>query len=197
MARVVEDSLARGTQPEALDPVVDEAAREVSARVTVIAPDGRVIADSALSGPALLALENHGSRPEVRSALADRATTVERQSATVSADLLYAAVPVHHEGRIVGVARLSRGVAAIGAEGRRLWWSAALAPGAGARSRPGSSRCCSPPRSGARSSRSWRPRASSRAGTSRPASTSGANDELGELARIINHAADEQQQRLV
>ena len=53
MARVVEDELARGTGPDRLDPVVDAAAREVGARVTVIAADGKVLADSVASGPEL------------------------------------------------------------------------------------------------------------------------------------------------
>jgi two-component system phosphate regulon sensor histidine kinase PhoR len=195
MARVVEESLARGTQPEALDPVVDEAAREVSARVTVIAPDGRVIADSALSGPALLALENHGGRPEVQSALADRATTVERQSATVSADLLYAAVPVHHEGRIVGVARLSRGVATIGAEGRRLWWAAALGLVLALLATGLLSLLLSASFGRALEQIMEAARQFARGNLSVRIDVR-RNDELGELARIINHAADEQQQRL-
>ncbi|HVO11962.1 MAG TPA: ATP-binding protein [Vicinamibacteria bacterium] len=127
MARVVEDSLARGIGPDALDPVVDDAAREVNARVTIVAPDGRVLADSALSGEALLAMENHGQRPEVKAALAGQATSILRHSATVGADLLYAAVPVRSTGRVVGVARVSRGIDAITDQGRQLWWSAALA----------------------------------------------------------------------
>src|SRR5215510_3934992 len=69
-ARVVEDELDRGTTPDRLDPVVDAAARDVRARVTVIAPDGRVLADSAFSGAELLALENYRNRPEVEAALA-------------------------------------------------------------------------------------------------------------------------------
>jgi len=127
MARVVEDSLARGIGPDALDPVVDEAAREVNARVTIVAPDGRVLADSALSGEALLAMENHGQRPEVKAALAGQSTSVLRHSTTVGADLLYAAVPVRSGGQVVGVARVSRGIEAITEPGRHLWWSAALA----------------------------------------------------------------------
>jgi two-component system phosphate regulon sensor histidine kinase PhoR len=69
MARVVEEALARGTSQDALDPVVDAAAREVDARVTIIAADGQVLADSSLSGPALATLENHANRPEVKAAL--------------------------------------------------------------------------------------------------------------------------------
>ncbi len=127
MARVVEDALARGTSPEALDPVVDAAAGDVDARVTIVAPDGRVLADSAASGPALGALENHGDRPEVRAALGGHSTSLERRSATIGSELLYAATPVRHAGTIVGVARVSRGVEGITQQSRELWRSAALA----------------------------------------------------------------------
>jgi two-component system phosphate regulon sensor histidine kinase PhoR len=113
MARVVEEALARGTAIGGLDPVVDAAAREVDARVTLIAPDGRVLADSALSGIELQGVENHGGRPEVKGALAGTVSRAERRSTTVRTELLYAAVPVRSGGRVVGVARLSRGIGAI------------------------------------------------------------------------------------
>src|SRR5262245_24690050 len=70
VSRVVVDSLARRAGPETLDPLVDDTARDARSRVTVIAPDGRVLADSSVSGPALLALENHRHRPEVEEAFA-------------------------------------------------------------------------------------------------------------------------------
>jgi two-component system phosphate regulon sensor histidine kinase PhoR len=127
MARVVEDELARGTGLESLDPIVDAAAREVAARVTLIAPDGRVVADSAASGRDLEQVENHGGRSEVQGALAGELSRAERRSATVRTELLYAAVPVRHAGRIVGVARLSRGIEAIEAQSRDLWRAGALA----------------------------------------------------------------------
>jgi DNA-binding winged helix-turn-helix (wHTH) protein len=72
MARVVERPLAEATPPSEIDALVDSAAREVSARVTIIAPDGRVLADSSLSGPELAAVENHAGRPEVTAAAARR-----------------------------------------------------------------------------------------------------------------------------
>ena len=50
MARVVEHPLAEGASSAEIDRLVDEAAREVRARVTIVAPDGRVLADSSLSG---------------------------------------------------------------------------------------------------------------------------------------------------
>ena len=127
IVRVVEDELARGTTPDRLDPVVDAASRDVGARVTVIAPDGRVLADSAVSGPALARLENHADRPEVRAALAGEVSRSERRSATVGAELLYAAVPVHHGADVVGVARLSRGLESIEEQSAGLWRAGALA----------------------------------------------------------------------
>jgi two-component system phosphate regulon sensor histidine kinase PhoR len=127
MARVVEEEVARGTAPDDLDPIVDAAARDVEARVTVIDPGGRVVADSALSGAALRAVENHGSRPEVVAAFAGKAARAERLSATVGVALLYAAVPVRRGGRVVGVVRLSRGIGGIEEQGRALWRAAALA----------------------------------------------------------------------
>ena len=99
MARVVEEPLSRGVSTDELDPLVDAAARDVRARVTVVAPDGRVLADSSLSGLALAQVENHGSRPEVLEALASGVGSATRKSATVKDDLLYVAVPVRHAGR--------------------------------------------------------------------------------------------------
>jgi two-component system phosphate regulon sensor histidine kinase PhoR len=127
MARVVEDALARGKGQGELDPIVDAASRDVGARVTIIAPDGRVVADSAVSGADLDRLDDHGDRPEVRGALADGVSRSERRSATVGAELLYAAVPVHRGGKVVGVARLSRGLESIEEQSAGLWRASALA----------------------------------------------------------------------
>jgi two-component system, OmpR family, phosphate regulon sensor histidine kinase PhoR len=113
MARVVEEGLARGAPPSELDPLVDEAAREVRARVTIVAPDGQVVADSSASGPDLAALENHGERPEVKEAFASGAGSAVRHSATVGRDLLYAAVTVRHRGRTLGVARVAMPLEAV------------------------------------------------------------------------------------
>ena len=127
MARVVEDELARGVSPDSLDPVVDAAARDVEARVTVIARDGRVLADSAVSGVGIARLENHASRPEVQEALGGRVARSERHSATVGADLLYVAAPIRSGNTVFGVARLSRNRADIDATGTALWRTAAVA----------------------------------------------------------------------
>jgi two-component system phosphate regulon sensor histidine kinase PhoR len=120
MAHVVEEPLARGDGPGVLAPLVDAAAREVRSRVTIVALDGRVLADTAVSGAELAALENHGGRPEVKAALAEGAGTSLRSSATLREDLLYAAVPVRHGGSNVGVARVAYSLAGVEEQVRDL-----------------------------------------------------------------------------
>lgn len=82
----------------------DSLARHLSGltghRVTVIAPDGTVLGDSGVDPGLVAGLENHGGRPEVRDALALGRGTAIRHSASVGADLLYAAVPTR-DGRVV------------------------------------------------------------------------------------------------
>jgi two-component system, OmpR family, phosphate regulon sensor histidine kinase PhoR len=113
MARVVAQPLAEVRPPDEIDALVDEAARDVDARVTVIALDGTVVADSALSGAALRAVENHRTRPEVQEALASGAGSAVRRSTTVGEDFLYAAVAVRHRGRLVAVSRVARSLRGV------------------------------------------------------------------------------------
>ncbi|HEX9186098.1 MAG TPA: HAMP domain-containing protein, partial [Vicinamibacteria bacterium] len=195
MARVVEEALARGTGPAELDPVVDDAAREVGARVTIVAPDGRVLADSSASGADLARVENHGGRPEVRGALAGQVSRSERRSATVGTELLYAAVPVRRGGEIVGVARLSRGLGSIEEQSAGLWRASALAlflalVATGLLSVLFSS---SLGRSLGEIMETARQYARGNLSARIPVRR---DDELGELARIINLSADQLQGRM-
>lgn len=120
MARVVEEPLVHGVAAPDLDALVDAAAREVRARVTLVAPDGRVLADSSLSGPALQNVENHGGRPEVVEAIESGVGSSQRHSATVQEDMLYGAVAVRHEGRLLGVVRVALPLGGVEAQAREL-----------------------------------------------------------------------------
>ncbi|HSD30196.1 MAG TPA: ATP-binding protein [Vicinamibacteria bacterium] len=195
MARVVEDELARGAGLEGLDPVVDATAREVDARVTVITPDGRVLADSAVSGGDLERLENHGNRPEVIGALAGTVSRAERRSATVRTELLYAAVPVRSGSRVVGVARLSQGIGSIEAQARSLWRAGAVALLLALLATALLSVLLSAPlgRSLEEIMEAARQFA---AGNLSARIRVRRDDELGELARIINQSADQLQSRM-
>ncbi len=190
MARVVEDELARGVRLEGLDAVVDATAPEVDSRVTVIAPDGRVLADSELSGADLEHVEKHAGRPEVKGALAGEISRAERRSATVGRDLLYAAVPVRSGGRVVGVARLSRGIDAIEGQARDLWRAGAVALLLALFATGLLSLLLSAPLG--RSLQEIMEAARQFAGGNLSARIRvRRDDELGELARIINYSADQ------
>lgn len=83
-------------------------AHATGARLTLIAPDGRVINDS---GADAARMENHRARPEVSAALAGRQGDSIRRSPTMGIDFLYVAVPL--EG---GVLRLAAPLADIHAK---------------------------------------------------------------------------------
>jgi two-component system phosphate regulon sensor histidine kinase PhoR len=195
VARIVEAPLARGAGPEELAPLVDAAARDIAARVTIVKPDGTVVADSAVSGPALAALENHASRPEIHEALHSDTGASRRHSATVGDDLLYAAVTIRSSGRLVGVSRVALSLAGIEAEVRNLRWAVAAALGLAflvTALLPAllSSAIARSLQELMRAARSFS------AGDLTARIRIGRSDELGELAQILNQAADALQQRL-
>ena len=77
----------------AVDPLADRLGRATSARVTIIAADGAVLGDSRLSPARVAAIENHGSRPEVRGALRRQRGLSHRYSTTLEKEMLYLALP--------------------------------------------------------------------------------------------------------
>lgn len=96
----------------------DALAGTSSVRVTVIARDGTVLADSE---EPTATLENHGDRPEVRTALEGSTGTDVRRSDTQGVDRMYVAVPAAYNGETV-VLRVSEPldeIEAISASTRR------------------------------------------------------------------------------
>ena len=85
-----------GSVQAALGPL----AREVGVRVTVIRPDGVVLADSEHDPRTM---ENHSTRPEVRAARFGKIGVASRTSETVGRPFRYVALP-QRDGRIVRVA---------------------------------------------------------------------------------------------
>lgn len=107
-----------------------KAAESADVRVTVIAPDGTVLADSE-HDPATM--ENHSSRPEVKQALSTGRGSSIRHSATIGIDMLYVAVSVTRSGKSLGTVRVAlplRAVAAAEARIRSRLLIAALAAAA-------------------------------------------------------------------
>jgi two-component system phosphate regulon sensor histidine kinase PhoR len=73
-------------------------------RITIILPDGRVIADSEEN---YQIMENHADRPEIIEAYHGRMGSSIRFSYTLNLDMLYVAVPVFHENQVIAVVRTS------------------------------------------------------------------------------------------
>ena len=89
--------------------------RATGMRVTLIAADGTVIADSDVPPSELAGVENHASRPEVAEALAGRVGRSERVSGTVGRTFFYLATPLRG-----GVLRLAADSARVASEVRLL-----------------------------------------------------------------------------
>ena len=109
-ARLASELLSRtvvaGDAPaSALDDEADRMGRLLDARVTLIAPDGRVVGDSSETIEGVAAMENHAARPEVLAARATGLGRSRRHSDTLNIDMLYVAVPVRHPG--IGIVRVA------------------------------------------------------------------------------------------
>jgi Signal transduction histidine kinase len=89
---------------QALDVLVKDLGRKIKIRITVIEPQGIVLADSQ-KDPKLM--ENHRNRPEIIQALTNGVGSFSRYSTTIKEDLLYVALPVREDGKTVGIIRLS------------------------------------------------------------------------------------------
>jgi two-component system phosphate regulon sensor histidine kinase PhoR len=94
-ARILGPELA-SADPAALQQWALEAEARAHARVTVIARDGVVLADSQHDPETM---ENHAARPEVLQALQGHRGTAVRRSDTLNVDLYYLAVPAKVRGR--------------------------------------------------------------------------------------------------
>ena len=80
-----------------LDAEADDLGRILRTRVTFIAADGRVVGDSELTAAQIAKVENHGTRPEVVQAREQGFGSSQRHSTTLGTDMMYVAIPVHNE----------------------------------------------------------------------------------------------------
>ncbi len=80
--------------------LVDTAANNTDLRITVVAADGTVLADSEVD-PSIM--ENHADREEIIEALQGNTGTAQRISATDGESWLYVAVPAEYQSKSVAV----------------------------------------------------------------------------------------------
>ncbi len=94
----------------------------IGARMTWIAPDGRVLADSYETYEALSSLENHRHRPEIAQAAESGIGSSIRYSDTVHMRMLYVALAVRGERGDGGFVRVAFPLADLDARVHRLAW---------------------------------------------------------------------------
>ncbi|MFH0911634.1 MAG: HAMP domain-containing protein, partial [Planctomycetota bacterium] len=87
-----------------IDELCKQMGRDSATRFTAILPGGRVLGDSE-KNPA--DMDEHADRPEVLAALRGEVGSSVRRSDTLQQEMMYVALPVEEEGRIVGVVRAS------------------------------------------------------------------------------------------
>lgn len=87
-----------------LDDTLKKLGASSSTRITIILPDGRVIADSD-ENPAIM--DNHGDRLEIREALEKGIGRSLRFSNTLKRSMMYLALPMQEQGRTLAVIRTS------------------------------------------------------------------------------------------
>jgi two-component system, OmpR family, phosphate regulon sensor histidine kinase PhoR len=106
-ARLVRRQIAGPLAPgrvEELNRLCADLAADSGDRITVIRPDGEVLAESSRD-PA--GLRNHADRPEFQAALAGRTGRDVRHSVSLGQDMMYVAVPLERDGQVAAVVRLA------------------------------------------------------------------------------------------
>jgi two-component system phosphate regulon sensor histidine kinase PhoR len=89
---------------ERLEEWAKSASGRAQSRVTVIDPQGVVLADSDQDPQKM---ENHANRPEIQAAYMNRVGSAIRRSRTLGRDLCYLAVPLQYQGRSGYVLRVA------------------------------------------------------------------------------------------
>jgi len=124
-ARLVEThlrgKLAAGGPP--IDMLCKELGRLTITRLTVILPSGAVAGDTD-EDPARM--NNHGDRPEIQTAMKGGVGISTRFSFTLGHDMMYVAVPVREQDRVVGVVRAALPMAAMAQALRALYFRIGL-----------------------------------------------------------------------
>lgn len=109
-ARLATVYLPADTRSEALDSFCRRYREATGWRVTILRPDGTVIADSDRSA---LRLDNHSDRIEIARALQEGQATAVRMSTTLATEMIYAAVRDARSGMVVRVAMPLQRVKAV------------------------------------------------------------------------------------
>ncbi|MCB2210641.1 cell wall metabolism sensor histidine kinase WalK [bacterium] len=112
-ARLIEPeilTLIEKSQPDTLNDVVRTLGHRSDTRITIIHPDGVVLADSEHDP---LEMDLHNNRPEVKTALRGETGSSRRFSATLQTDMMYVAVPLFHNDTVFAIIRTSKSLKSV------------------------------------------------------------------------------------
>jgi two-component system, OmpR family, phosphate regulon sensor histidine kinase PhoR len=99
------------SSPDELQNFCRQVGRQATMRITVVAPDGTVLADSN-ENPANM--DNHANRPELMTAFMGKTGSSIRFSRTLGQNMLYIAIPLaESNGRLIGTLRLAVSISAM------------------------------------------------------------------------------------
>ena len=109
---VAANASGRLQQPQRLAAVVRRAGSDLGGRVIVVNARGQLLSDSTVGVTKPLPYRSP-ARPEIGIALSGNRAQGERHSDTLGQDLLYTAVPVTNNGRVVAAVRVTQDLAAV------------------------------------------------------------------------------------
>ncbi len=89
------------SNPE-IDVLSKRAGKNTQSRITIVNTDGKVLGDSDADP---VKMENHKNRPEIVLAFGGETAVVTRFSNTLQQKMIFVAVPIEHNGTIIGVVR--------------------------------------------------------------------------------------------
>ncbi len=106
LAKIIREQIGpvEEVDPTSLNELIREIGSVAETRITIIATDGMVLADSE-EDPVLM--DNHGDRPEVVQVFGNGLGYNIRYSYTLEQDMMYLALPLYTRDRIVGIVRTS------------------------------------------------------------------------------------------
>lgn len=117
LAGEVDDAFETGDLG-AVPGIVDDYVRQTGGRVVIVDADGRSVIDSSdpSGGP-----RDFSTRPEIAAALDGAFTSGDRDSTTLGESLSFVAVPIRHEGGVLGAVRVSYPTTTVDARTRSVW----------------------------------------------------------------------------
>ena len=99
-----------GDKSAELDNEIKKIGANIRSRITVVLPSGSVVADSH-ANPSRM--DSHAIRTEIKQALAGGIGTATRYSFSLNTEIIYLAMPVRVDDRVVGVVRTAMPAAAL------------------------------------------------------------------------------------